>query len=163
MDWSKSLLTLYTNNESEMEHIGTLIAKGSEGVGIVFLEGDLGSGKTTLSRGVLRGFGYAGAVKSPTYTLVEPYDFGERTVYHFDFYRLKDFEELEFMGIRDYFHKKAFCLIEWPKQGEPLLPSPDLIIEIQLTKDNGRQLNIITNTATGQQIEDFIIKNAYTI
>lgn len=153
------MLTLYANNEKEMEHIGALIAKGIDGGGIVFLEGDLGAGKTTLSRGVLRGFGYAGAVKSPTYTLVEPYDLGDRTVYHFDLYRLKDFEELEFMGIRDYFHASALCLIEWPKQGQPLLPTPDLTIEIQLASNGGRQLNIMAGTITGQQIEDFLIKN----
>lgn len=153
------MLTLYANNEKDMEHIGTLIAKGSGGAGIVFLEGDLGSGKTTLSRGVLRGFGYAGAVKSPTYTLVEPYELGNHTVYHFDLYRLKDSEELEFMGIRDYFHARALCLIEWPKQGQPLLPAPDLMIEIQLAQNGGRQLNVMANTVIGQQIEDFLIKN----
>lgn len=153
------MLTLYANNEKEMEHIGALIAKGSEGAGVVFLEGELGAGKTTLSRGALRGFGYVGAVKSPTYTLVEPYELTGHIVYHFDLYRLKDSEELEFMGIRDYFHSKAFCLIEWPKQGQPLLPEPDLLIEIKPIKGDGRQLTITAKSALGLQIEDFLIKN----
>lgn len=159
MGWSESLLTLQANNEKEMEHIGTLIAKGSEGKGIIFLEGDLGTGKTTLSRGVLRGFGYVGAVKSPTYTLVEPYELLDHTVYHFDLYRLKDSEELEFMGIRDYFHAKALCLIEWPKQGQPLLPEPDLTINIHPIKQDGRQLTLVGSTPLGRQIEDFLKKN----
>ena len=96
----------------------------------------------------MRGLGHIGNVKSPTYTLVEPYEFAHVVVYHFDLYRLQDPEELELLGIRDYFHDKSMVLVEWPSRGEPILPAPDLILDISVLGE-GRALQFTAFTDKG--------------
>ena len=131
--------------------LGAMLANACTGNILVFLVGDLGAGKTTLVRGWLNGMGFSGTVKSPTYTLVEPYEFAERHLYHFDLYRLGDPDELEYLGGRDYFSGDAICLVEWPERGQGWLPEPDLVIELAV-QGEGRKASLIANTELGSAI-----------
>lgn len=99
---------------------------------VIYFNGDLGAGKTTLCRGIVQGFGHTGAVKSPTFTLVEPYLLEGFELYHFDLYRLSDPGEFEFIGVDNYFDSPgAVCLVEWPERGEGYLPKADLVLDLQ--------------------------------
>jgi len=119
-------------NEQAMLDAGEQLASQLTPGMLVFLVGDLGAGKTTLVRGILKGLGHRGSVKSPTYNLVEPYTINKLPVFHFDLYRLMGGEELEYMGMRDYLNEESVCFVEWPEKAEGLLPEPDLIIKINI-------------------------------
>lgn len=146
-------MQLFIESEVAMERLGNMIAGCLKGGEIVYLKGELGAGKTTLTRGLLRGLGYSSTVKSPTYTLVENYELSTLTVYHFDLYRLNDPEELEDMGIRDYCHGQAVCLFEWPERGTGVLPDADLMVVISHAS-SARDVTVSAGSATGNVMLD---------
>ena len=116
----------------------------------LYLDGELGAGKTTLVRGVLRGLGYAGKVKSPTYTLVELYTVSSLYLYHFDFYRFADPRELMDAGFREHFNPDTVCFVEWPEKAGEFLPTPDVRIALSVVGD-GRSLQIKAETEAGKK------------
>lgn len=134
-----------------MEALGAQLARGYT-PGIVYLAGELGTGKTTLARGLLRALGHAGKVRSPTYTLVEPYRLAAGTVYHLDLYRLAAPEELEWLGLRDMLAEQALLLVEWPERGTGVLPAADLEIRIDYLAGGGRLLTLEVRTEAGQRL-----------
>lgn len=135
--------------------LGERLGRACVGGAIVYLVGDLGTGKTTLVRGMLRGLGYRGTVRSPTFTLVEPYALGTLDAYHLDLYRLGEPEELEYLGLRDYLEPGVLCLVEWPERGAGYLPPPDLVVRIEYA-DEGRRLELAAETPTGRRVLDQI-------
>jgi tRNA threonylcarbamoyladenosine biosynthesis protein TsaE len=151
LDTRKSLQR-WLENEHALTTFAAAVARESRTQArglIIYLHGQLGAGKTTFARGFLRGLGFDGIVKSPTYTLVEPYVFADgETCFHFDLYRLADPEELEFTGARDYFNASSVCLIEWPERAAGFLPAADLVIELAPQND-GRSIEIRALSGNG--------------
>ncbi|NVJ51330.1 MAG: tRNA (adenosine(37)-N6)-threonylcarbamoyltransferase complex ATPase subunit type 1 TsaE [Gammaproteobacteria bacterium] len=145
------------DNEIATEQLGGCIGKAlQQQSALVFLVGDLGAGKTTLVRGMLRAVGFTGSTKSPTYTLVEPYTFANWSVYHFDLYRVADPEELEYIGFDEYLaDDSALVVVEWPERGEGWLTKPDLIIQLEYW-ESGRRA-----TVTGTEPVLTSIANAF--
>jgi len=143
--------SLHLCDEAATLDCGRRLAESSKGKGIIYIEGELGAGKTTLCRGILRGLGYTGAVKSPTFTLVEPYELGDLRIFHIDLYRLSNPKELEFVGIDDYFSIGGLCLVEWPEKGAGYLPADDLWIRLEVA-DTGRQLTWRSNSSRGKKL-----------
>ena len=126
---------LALNNEDETHNLAQVLAQHFT-QGVIYLVGELGAGKTTFTRYFLQSLGHTGAVKSPTYTLVEPYSIQGQDIFHFDLYRLNDPYELELMGIRDYLDTpNGLFLFEWPSKGGDEIPQPELIINIEKSAD----------------------------
>lgn len=133
--------TVFLKDEAATLAFGATLAQQCPSTCIIFLTGHLGAGKTTLVRGFLQALGYTGTIKSPTYTLVEPYHIGDRTVFHFDLYRLQCPEELDNIGLQDYLAQPSILLIEWPEHGGAVLPKPDMHISLEI-EGTGRRLKI---------------------
>ena len=149
-------LTQYIPDEGTMFRFGkklaeVLVKQPKDNAIVLYFNGDLGAGKTTLTRGMVQGLGYQGYVKSPTYTLVEEYSIAGKMIYHFDLYRLADPEELEFMGIRDYFSQNCICLIEWAEKDEGILPEADLLVNNDYY-DDARNITLIAQNSLGEHI-----------
>ena len=146
-------MQILLEDEQKMQAFGEKIAQVIGQINaplLILLNGDLGAGKTTLSRGILNGLGHRGSVKSPTYTLVEPYDLEIGKVFHFDLYRLVDPEELYDIGFNDYLTESQLCMIEWPDKGGSLLPNADISLQIN-SNGTGRQVILTAQTSLGSQ------------
>jgi len=143
-------------DEQATARLGAALARAVEGCAttiarqglVVALAGDLGAGKTSVVRAMLRALGVAGTVRSPTFTLVEPYVVSSLNFYHFDFYRLADPQEFSFAGFRDMFGPASVCLIEWPEKADGHLPQVDLRIALRVVGD-GRQASLTAATELG--------------
>ncbi|GAB3013821.1 tRNA (adenosine(37)-N6)-threonylcarbamoyltransferase complex ATPase subunit type 1 TsaE [Bowmanella dokdonensis] len=138
-------------NEQATAELARQLAGACHQATVIYLHGDLGAGKTSFCRSFIQALGYAGRVKSPTYTLVEPYEVGKWRIFHFDLYRLADPEELEFIGIRDYFEPDCLCLIEWPEKGADNLAPADLQINIDFN-GSGRTITLLALSEWGEAL-----------
>jgi tRNA threonylcarbamoyladenosine biosynthesis protein TsaE len=144
------LLTRHLPEEPDTLAFGAELARHLQPGMFVYLSGELGAGKTTLARGILRGLGYAGRVKSPSYTLVEPYKLSRLYLYHFDFYRFASPQELGEAGFKEHFNPDSVCLVEWPENAAGLLPAADIRSTMKVA-GSGRQLEIDADTETGRR------------
>jgi tRNA threonylcarbamoyladenosine biosynthesis protein TsaE len=142
---------LIVHDEEEMLFLGGKLARACRNPAIIYLRGQLGAGKTTLVRGFMRGMGYGAPVKSPTYTLVEPYDAAEWRVYHLDLYRIREAEELAHLGLRELQGRNVIVLVEWPERGEGLLPPADVALEIEYA-ETGRIVSLESLTTVGKDL-----------
>jgi tRNA threonylcarbamoyladenosine biosynthesis protein TsaE len=145
------MIDLEIHCESEMEALGGAIASASSGDVWIYLSGGLAAGKTTFARGFVRARGHVGAVKSPTFTLVESYELAGRLVHHFDLYRLADPEELDYIGLDEYFDSGADCLVEWPERGAGVLQVPDLDVSLEVV-GSVRRVRLVARSGQGNKI-----------
>jgi tRNA threonylcarbamoyladenosine biosynthesis protein TsaE len=137
-------------DEAATARLGSKLAKCLKPGMRIYLRGELGSGKTTLIRGLLRSLGFLGGVKSPTYTLVELYVVSRLNLYHFDFYRFLHSREFEDAGLADYFHGQGVCLVEWPERAGNALPPPDLELGLSY-KHKGREISVKAHSVAGER------------
>jgi tRNA threonylcarbamoyladenosine biosynthesis protein TsaE len=144
------MANLYLDDAAATEAFGARLAVCCRAGGLIYFYGQLGAGKTTLVRGLLRALGYTGPVKSPTYALVESYQLQSCEVHHLDLYRLADPGELEWIGIRDLISSDALALIEWPEQGKGILPKPDLQLAMAY-RGEGREVELRAVSETGSK------------
>ncbi len=140
---------MHLPGEAATRALGARLARVLEPGLALYLHGELGSGKTTLARGLIQGLGYQGRVKSPTYALVELYTVSRLHLYHFDFYRFKDQKEWRDVGFNEYFNDASICLVEWPEKAAGLLPAADLDLTLEFAGD-GRDLSIRAGTESGK-------------
>jgi tRNA threonylcarbamoyladenosine biosynthesis protein TsaE len=145
------VIRLHLDGEAAQESFGRCIAANLESPCLVLLKGELGTGKTTLVRGVLRGLGHFGSVRSPTYTLLEPYEVAGKRLFHLDLYRLTDPDELEFLGLRDLLDGASLVFVEWPERAAGALPACDVEINI-VYEPPGRGLMLEGRSPTGERI-----------
>ncbi len=145
------MISLCAAGEADMEALGQRFAKACRDGAVIYLQGELGAGKTTFVRGFCRGLGYTGFVRSPTFTLVESYLIGACEVHHFDLYRLTQPEELEFIGVRDYFAPGSLCIVEWPERGAGILPEADVMLEFAYIPE-GRRMDATAGTERGRRL-----------
>ncbi|MFH1044422.1 MAG: tRNA (adenosine(37)-N6)-threonylcarbamoyltransferase complex ATPase subunit type 1 TsaE [Pseudomonadota bacterium] len=140
---------MHLPDEAATHALGARLAPAIRPGMLLYLHGDLGSGKTTLARGLLRGLGYQGRVKSPTYSLVELYTVSRLNLYHFDFYRFRDPKEWRDAGFNECFNDASVCLVEWPEKAGGLLPVADLDLAFEFAAE-GRDLEIHAGTESGK-------------
>lgn len=146
-------MTIELRSEAAQEAFGRRLAVQFTCPFIVYLRGDLGTGKTTLVRGVLRGLGHTGPVRSPTFTLLEPYDLDGLRLFHLDLYRLGDPEELEYLGLRDLLDGESLLFVEWPQRGVGVLPPADLEILLDYS-ESGRTLDLMPQSTAAEALLD---------
>lgn len=144
---------MLVRDDKEMRAFGARLLSACRDGGIITLQGNLGTGKTTLVRGALESIGVTSGVRSPTYTLIEFYPFDSLSIAHFDLYRLAEPEELEYLGFRDYLNDQTLCLIEWPEQAAGILGDVGLAITLEYDPE-GRRLELIACSDWGKQIID---------
>jgi tRNA threonylcarbamoyladenosine biosynthesis protein TsaE len=152
-----ALTAIVAPDVESMRSIGASVAHGLAAVDesiVVALEGELGAGKTTLVGGILNALGVRGHVRSPTYTLIEPYELSDRVLYHLDLYRLADPREVEPLGLRDLLLPRTIVLIEWPERGAGVLPPVDLTIRIQYRHEHeaGRRIELQWHSPAGRRV-----------
>lgn len=147
---SQDPTTITLEDENATARLGERLANLAVPGAKVYLSGDLGAGKTTLVRAMLRALGVTGRIKSPTFAIVELYGLSKLSLYHFDFYRFEDPRELRDSGLLEHFAEEAFCVVEWPENAAGVLPAPDLEIRLEFASRGGRHARLSAHTERGR-------------